>query len=149
MSPLFKRTKTGLQLYAQMHPTLRSVTLTVTSGRSWALHSIPRIESSIGCHSLGVRAAPDGTFHQEFQFRYDQAIKWVANISKAPLTCTEVFTAFCAMWSPAIDYPLAVTSFSREQCSTHQRVYSGVFLIKMGLAHTTSRAIIFAPRIQA
>ena len=59
------------------------------------------------------------TLKQEFQFRFDQAITWAANISKNPLSRAEVFTAFSAMWSPAIDYPLAFsTSFSSDKCST-------------------------------
>ena len=47
------------------------------------------------------------------------------------------------MWRPAIEYPLAVTSFTRDQCLRLQKAYTGTFLSHMGIASTTSRALIF------
>ena len=120
-----------------------ALTITMTSGRSLHCSTIPRIECTQGKRSLAVRAAPDGTFLQEFDFRLTQARHWAANISKSPLTRTEVFTDFHSMWRPAIEYPLAVTSFSRDQCLQLQKAYTGTFLSHMGIVSTTSRALIF------
>ena len=116
----------------------------MTSGQSLHRSTIPRIECTHqGKRSLGVRAAPDGTFLQEFDFHLSQARHWAANISKSPLTRTEVFTAFHSLWHLAIEYPLAVTSYSRDQCLQLQKAYTGTFLSHMGIASTTSRALIF------
>ena len=85
------------------------ITLLMTSGCSLISYPIPREECSTGKCSLGVvRAAPDGSFAKELTLCIDQARQWAQNISTAPLTSAEVYTAFCAMWSPAITYPLAV-----------------------------------------
>ena len=106
----------------------------MTSGRSSLSFPIPQIECQTGKRSLGVRAAPDGSFHQEFHFRLTKAKKWASNISLAPLTRTEVYTAFSATWSPVISYTLSVTSFTQLQCAQIQTAYVSAFFSKMGLA---------------
>ena len=60
--------------------------LQMTSGRSTSSTTIPRVETSIGKRTLGVRLAPDGSFTQAFAHRQEQAITWVRNITDAPLT---------------------------------------------------------------
>ena len=95
------------------------INLFMSSGRSLSSFSIPRIECSIGKRSLGVRVArPDGSFLQEYTYRLDQESIWTTNISKAPLSRTDIYTAFMALWSPAIAYPPSVTSFTRAQCTS-------------------------------
>ena len=65
---------------------------------------------------------------------------------QGPLTRTEVYTAFCAMWSPAIHYLLAITSFTKVQCTQLQTAYIGTFLSKIGIVRTTAHPlIIFGP----
>jgi len=120
------------------------LTINMTSGRSSCLSfPIPLIECHTGKCSHGVRAAPDGSFNQEFHFCLTQAKRWVSNISLAPHTRTEGYTAFNAMWSPAISYPLSVTSFTQLQCTQIQTAYVSAFLSEMGIAQTTARTIIF------
>ena len=132
-------------------PFLSSVTdipttlLQMTSGRSTSTTTIPRVESSIGKRTLGVRLAPDGSFTQEFAHRQEQAITWVRNITNAPLTRDEVYTAYCSMWRPSFEYPLPITCFSKQQCCTLQKIFTGPFLSKMGISSKTSRKLIFAP----
>jgi hypothetical protein len=112
--------------------------LVMTSGRSTSSTSIPRVESSKGMQTLGVRLSPDGSFTDEFTHRQKQALKWVCNINTAPLTREETYTAYCTMWCPSFDFPLPVTSFTKKQCNTLQRIFTGPFLAKMGISGTTS-----------
>ena len=49
------------------------------------------------------------------------------------------------MWSPEINYPLSVTSFTHIQWSALQKAYNGIFLSNIGIARTNSHDIIFGP----
>ena len=49
------------------------------------------------------------------------------------------------MWRLIFEYPLPITYFSKQQCSTLQKIFTGPFLSKMGISSTTSRKLIFAP----
>ena len=49
------------------------------------------------------------------------------------------------MWRPSFEFPLPVTSFTKKQCKTLQRVFTCPFLAKMGIFKTTSWALVFAP----
>ena len=117
----------------------------MTSGRSTSTHTIPRVENNIGRRTLGVRLSPDGSFEDEFSHRHQQALKWIHNISIAPLSREEIYTANCTMWRPSFEFPLPVASFTKLQCKTLQRVFTGPFLAKKGISRTTSRALVFVP----
>ena len=117
----------------------------MTSGRSTHYTPIPRVESSIGMRTLGVRLSPDGFFTDEFTHRQKQALKWVRNINTAPLTREETYTAYCTMWRPSFEFPLPVTSFTKKECNILQKIFTGPFLAKMGISRTTSRVLIFGP----
>ena len=119
--------------------------LVMTSGRSTSTHTIPKVENNIGRRTLGVHLSSDGFFEDEFSHRQQQALKWVHNISIAPLSQEETYTAYCTMWRPSFEFPLPVTSFTKKQCKTLQRVFTGPFLAKMGISRTTSRALVFPP----
>jgi hypothetical protein len=117
----------------------------MTSGRSTSSTTTPRVETSIGKRTLGVRLAPDGSFTQEFTHCQEQAITWVRNITNAPLTRDKVYTAYCSMWRPSFEFPLPITCFSKQQCDILQKIFTGPFLSKMGIFSKTSRKLIFAP----
>ena len=102
------------------------------SGQSTTPTTIPRIESSMGKHTLGVWLAPDSSSTQEFEHRHKQALTWVQNIGTSPLTREEVYTAYCSRWRPSFEFPLPITCFSKEQCHLLQKAFTGPFLSKMG-----------------
>ena len=78
--------------------------LVMISGRSTPTHTIPRVENNIGRRTLGVRLSPDRSFEDEFSHCQQQALKWIHNISIAPLSREETYTAYCTMWRPSFDY---------------------------------------------
>ena len=117
----------------------------MTSGRSTSPTPIPWVESSIGMQTLGVHLSPDGYFTEEFTHCQKQAIKWVCNINTVPLTREENYTAYCTMWHSSFKFPLPVTLFTKKQCNILQRIFTGPFLAKMGISHTISWSLIFAP----
>ena len=49
------------------------------------------------------------------------------------------------MWRPSFEYTLPINYFSKQQCSTLQKIFTGPFLSKMGISSKTSRKLIFAP----
>ncbi len=121
------------------------VTFPMTSGRSTVISFIDRVECSEGRRTLGVRLTPDGSFTTELTYRITQASKWASNLTQSPLTREEVYTAYCTMWRPSVEYPLPVTSFTKAQCHKLQTSYTGTFLTHMGLPCTTAQEIIFGP----
>ena len=56
----------------------------------------------------------------------------------------ETYTAYCKMWCSGFKFPLPVTSFTKKQCKSLQRVFTSPFLAKMGISRTTSWALVFA-----
>ena len=117
----------------------------MTSGRSTSTHTIQRVKNNIGRRTLGVHLSPGGSFEDEFSHRQQQALKWIHNISIAPLSQEETYTAYCTMWRPSFEFPLPVLSFTKKQCKTLQRVFICPFLAKMRISRTTSQALVFAP----
>ena len=118
--------------------------LQMTSGRSTSSTTIPRVVTSIGKRTLGVRLASDGSFTQEFAHSQEHAITWVRNNTHALLTRDKVYTAYCSMWRPSFEFPLPITCFSKQQCCILQKIFTGPFLSKMGISSKTSRKLIFA-----
>ena len=117
----------------------------MTSGRSTSSTTIPRVETSIGKRTLGVRLALDGSFTKEFAHCQEQAITWVRNITNVPLTREEVYTAYCSMWRPSFEFPLPISCFSKQKCCTLQMIFTGPFLSIMRISSKTFRKLIFAP----
>ena len=49
------------------------------------------------------------------------------------------------MWRPRFKHPLPITCFTKQQCQTLQKTFTGPFLSKMGISIKTSRKLVFAP----
>ena len=49
------------------------------------------------------------------------------------------------MWRPSLEYPLAVTGFTKSQSHNLQKAFTSSFLSKIGIARTTARTIVFGP----
>ena len=91
-----------------------------------------------------MHLSPDGTFEDKLSHCQQQALKGIHNISIAPLSQEETYTAYCTMWRPSFKIPLPVTSLTKKQCKTLQRVFTCPFLAKMRISRTTSQALVFA-----
>ena len=119
--------------------------LQMTAGSSTSPTLIPRVETSMGRRTLGVHLALDGSLIQELAHCQDQALTWVHNITASPLTRDKVYIAHCSMWRPSFEYPLPITCFTKQQCQTLQKTFTGPFLSIIGISSKTSRKLIFAP----
>ena len=73
----------------------------MTSGRSTSTHTIPRVENNIRRCTLVVWLSPDGSFEHKFSHHQQQALKWIHNISIAPLSWGETNNAYCMIWHPS------------------------------------------------
>ena len=61
----------------------------MTSGRATSTYTIPRAKNEIGKRTLGVRVSPHESFKDKFTYRQQQELKWIRNISIAPLSWGE------------------------------------------------------------
>ena len=88
--------------------------LQMISGRTTFPTLIPRVETSTGRRTLGVRLVLDGSFSKELAHRQDQALTWVHNIRAYPLIRDKVYMAYCSMWRTSFEYPLPITCFTKQ-----------------------------------
>ena len=133
--------------FSVMSQTIDSPTtvLQMTSRRSTSPLLIPWVKTFTGKCTLGICLAPDGLFTQELAHRQDQTLTWVCNITASPLTRDKVNMAYCSMWRPSFEYPLPITCFTKQQCQTLKKSFTGPFLSNMGISSKTLRKLIFAP----
>ena len=107
---------------------------------------IQQIKPSKGLRTLGVRLAPDGNFNDEFLFRMEQCETVARQLKKVRFTRFEARLAYERVWWPKISYPLAVTDFSKKQCSKLQKKFDKCFLGAMGINRRMPKAVLHGPK---
>jgi hypothetical protein len=117
----------------------------LTSGTDPHPEPIQRISTATGKRTLGVRLAPDGNDRDEFDYRMQQASTMKHRVAAAPLGREHIGIGFRAIWRMMIQYPIGATCFTKKQCDNIQAKYLPVFLSKMGINRTTSRAVRHGP----
>ena len=108
--------------------------------------TIQRLEPTKGLRTLGVRIAPTGNQHDEFQYRLTQAQQIAKLIYNAPLSRAETTIAHEQVWWPSIGFPLGVTTFSKAECNKLQAGFQAKFIAKMGYNRTMANAIRYGPQ---
>ena len=91
-------------------------------------HTIQRIPTTKGIHSLGVWLAPNGNDNDELQYQIQQAMMIKQYLSKAPLRQEHTNIIFQSIWCAMLQYPLGVTCFTSQQCQRIQTKYLPTFL---------------------
>jgi hypothetical protein len=107
--------------------------------------TIRRLNPDKGTRVLGVRLAMDGTFKDEFQYRLKQSKTMARLLYRSHLTPTDAYMVYETRFCPALEYPLAVTTFTTSQLLQIQKPFIYLLLPKIGMNQHTPRAIIHGP----
>jgi hypothetical protein len=98
-----------------------------------------------GTRLLGVTAAANGTFKQDYEIRLEKSRELASRLLIAPLEIALTWQAYYCRWKPAITYGLPITTFSRKECQKIQSPFYGVLLPKLGINRHMPRALLHAP----
>jgi hypothetical protein len=107
--------------------------------------TIQRLNPDKGTRVLGVRLAMDGTFKDEFEYRLAQSKTMARLLYRSHLSPTDAFMVYETRFRPALEFPLAVTTFTTAQLFKIQKPFIFLLLPKIGMNRHTPRAIIYGP----
>ena len=91
--------------------------------------TLKRLDPSQAERTLGIRLAPDGNWQAEFDYLMAQAKKWADNIRTAHLPRHLVRQSMATTIMKTMEYPLAVTCFTKRQCEALMKP-----ILKVGLS---------------
>ncbi len=107
--------------------------------------TLKRLNPDKGTRVLGVRLAMDGTFNDEFQYRLTQSKKLAHTLYRSSLSPLDSYMVYETRFRPALEYPLAVTTFTTKQLNQIQKPFIFLLLPKLGMNRHTPRALIYGP----
>ena len=149
----FERTyqKVKGQVYRPGYPTILDNSNIVGECKVYRQESksevtIRRQEASKGTRLLGVRAAADGNFDDEYDYRLKQSRTLAGRLANTPADIRDAWMIYFCRYKPAIGYCLPITTFTDTKCDTIQRPFYRELLPKIGFNRNTARAIIFGPQ---
>jgi hypothetical protein len=87
----------------------------------------------------------DGTFKDEFQYRLSQSKRLARKLYRSHLSPLDAYMVYETRFRPALEYPLAVTTFTTKQLLQIQKPFIFLLLPKLGMNRHTPRAIIYGP----
>jgi hypothetical protein len=98
-----------------------------------------------GVRLLGVMAAANGTYKQEFLTRLDKSKVIAGKLQAAPLNVAMSWQVYYCRWKPAITYCLPITTFSELECKKIQSPFYNALLPKLGINRHMPRALLHGP----
>ena len=99
----------------------------------------------VGRKTLGIRTAPAGTWTDEFEHRLNQSRELALMMSISQVSKSTATRGYHHMVCPKIEFPLAATNFSQDQCDKILSPVLNASLSKMGYNRNMPRSVIFGP----
>jgi hypothetical protein len=106
---------------------------------------IQQQDISKGVRLLGVMAAANGTYKQEFVSRLEKSKILAGKLKASPLNVAMSWQVYYCRWRPAITYCLPITTFTDIECNKIQSPFYTALLPKIGINRHMPRAILHAP----
>ena len=98
-----------------------------------------------GVRLLGVKAAANGTYKQEYIVRLEKSRAIAGRLQASPLNIALSWQVYYCRWKPAITYCLPITTFSAKECSKIQSPFFTALLPKLGINRHMPRALLHGP----
>jgi hypothetical protein len=110
-------------------------------------HMLPlqRLEPFQAERTLGICLAPDGNMESQFKYMLETAESWTQRLKVGNLPRHLTWQAWMTTISKTLEYPLPVTTLSREQCRKLASVLIQAALPQVGVVKTFPRALAHAP----
>ena len=99
-------------------------------------------DNKVGVKLLGVTAAANGTYEQDFQVRLNKSREIAGKLQAAPLNIALSWQVYYCRWKPAITYCLPITTFSAAECKRIQSPFFNALLPKLGINRNMPRALL-------
>ena len=99
----------------------------------------------VGRRTLGVRIAPAGNWDDEFRYRKKQARDLAMLIAGSSMARDTARVGYFMMVCPKLEYPLAVTQFTQQQCDIITSPVLRACLTKMGYNCNMPKEVIYGP----
>eukprot|EP00957_Ditylum_brightwellii_P091664 6979517-Ditylum_brightwellii.AAC.1 len=115
----------------------------ITVGHSDTPSTVQRKEANDSIKQLGVLANPAGNFRQELERRKDYSARMATRIRTMHMKPKNAFCLYRNIWLPASQYPLAVTSFTEDECLSIMKPFVCAILPKLGFNCHSPREIIY------
>jgi hypothetical protein len=106
---------------------------------------IKRLEPNRGTRVLGVRMAMNGSFQDELIYRRQQSRTMANKLYCSWLSHLDAFMVYKTRFGPAAEYPLLVTTFSKQEIESIQKPFIHLLLPKIGLNRHTPLAVVHGP----
>ena len=95
-----------------------------------------------GVRLLGIKAAANGTYKQEYEVRLEKSREIAGRLTTAPLNIVLSWQVYYCRWKPAITYCLSITTFSAKECNKIQSPFYAALLPKLGMNRHMPRALL-------
>jgi hypothetical protein len=96
--------------------------------------------------NLGVLVTPSGTSIPEEDRRYQQSLELAGRIIPRTTSRYQADVLCRTIWTPAMTYPLSVTTHSPKSCHRIASPFLQAIIPKLGFPRTMKRVVIHGPR---
>jgi hypothetical protein len=134
--------KDGLPFYQPVQKSPGSLSVKDAEGNPRLLRQLEPWEA---VRTLGVRLAPDGNMTTQFEHMMAQASLWADSLRGGFLPRHLTWTAWRTTISKTLEYPLPVTTLSRDQCKRITSVVAAAALPRCGVMRSFPRALLHGP----
>eukprot|EP00957_Ditylum_brightwellii_P211328 15366049-Ditylum_brightwellii.AAC.1 len=115
----------------------------ITIGRNVTTSKVKHKDPHKLVKQLNVLANPAGDFSVELEWRQKYSTSMASHIRTLHMKQKKAFCLYRNIWLPACQYPLAVTMFSKEACSSVMKPFVCAILPKLGFNCNSPREIIY------
>ena len=102
-------------------------------------------DTTEGVRLLGIMAAANGTYKQEYNTRLDKSREIAGRLLVSPLNIALSWQAYFCRWRPAITYCLPITTFTAKECMKIQSPFFNALLPKLGINRHMPRDLLHGP----
>ena len=102
-----------------------------------------KLSANTSHKSLGVYKNPDGNTTAAFRVLKEENATHTKTASRSPLTQTDAWAYYHAIYLPCIVYPFPSGSLHRNQCQHLQKQVKQAILPKCGYNHNIPNAIVY------
>jgi hypothetical protein len=106
---------------------------------------IQRLNVDKAERTLGVRLAPSGSMKTEFEFRRQKAREWGEAMRSGHLPRHLTWQSLTTCIMKTLEYPLPVTTFTREECTDIIAPVLKEGLSRSGMNRSMPRAVVYGP----
>jgi hypothetical protein len=121
------------------------VSLTVWDRQADEAHTLQVLPAYTSHKTLGHYKDPAGTQSEQFRQLKKKSDSITAFLWESPLTRLEAWTFYFACYLPAVCYPLANSSLTKQRLDLVQRKAMSIIVPRCGFNRNTKKAILYGP----